>query len=105
MTGHYLAEFSCSYRPVKHGRPGVSAMLLRLTLPSDSHTFFRLVQHTVSYLTMLSFMTNIQNFSISFHPSQVECLAHLAYVASDNYHSKYMRHAYDYQQHQFLCLS
>ena len=23
MTGHYLAEFSCSYRPVKHGRPGV----------------------------------------------------------------------------------
>ncbi|KAF5383732.1 hypothetical protein D9615_003524 [Tricholomella constricta] len=22
MTGHYLAEFSCSYRPVKHGRPG-----------------------------------------------------------------------------------
>lgn len=25
MTGHYLAEFSCSYRPVKHGRPGVGA--------------------------------------------------------------------------------
>ena len=25
MTGHYLAEFSCSYKPVKHGRPGVSA--------------------------------------------------------------------------------
>ena len=24
MTGHYLGEFSCSYRPVKHGRPGVS---------------------------------------------------------------------------------
>ena len=24
MTGHYLAEFSCSYKPVKHGRPGVS---------------------------------------------------------------------------------
>lgn len=23
MTGHYLAEFSCSYKPVKHGRPGV----------------------------------------------------------------------------------
>lgn len=23
MTGHYLGEFSCSYRPVKHGRPGV----------------------------------------------------------------------------------
>ena len=25
MTGHYLGEFSCSYRPVKHGRPGVGA--------------------------------------------------------------------------------
>ncbi|KAJ7066717.1 40S ribosomal protein S15 [Mycena amicta] len=25
MTGHYLAEFSCSYKPVKHGRPGVSS--------------------------------------------------------------------------------
>ena len=25
MTGHYLAEFSCSYKPVKHGRPGVRA--------------------------------------------------------------------------------
>lgn len=25
MTGHYLGEFSCSYRPVKHGRPGVSS--------------------------------------------------------------------------------
>ncbi|OJA10677.1 hypothetical protein AZE42_01042 [Rhizopogon vesiculosus] len=25
MTGHYLAEFSCSYRPVKHGRPGIGA--------------------------------------------------------------------------------
>ncbi|KAJ3511018.1 hypothetical protein NMY22_g15789 [Coprinellus aureogranulatus] len=25
MTGHYLAEFSLSYRPVKHGRPGIGA--------------------------------------------------------------------------------
>ena len=30
MTGHYLAEFSCSYRPVKHGRPGVSISVLLL---------------------------------------------------------------------------
>lgn len=28
MTGHYLAEFSCSYKPVKHGRPGVRRILL-----------------------------------------------------------------------------
>ncbi|XP_074292918.1 small ribosomal subunit protein uS19x-like [Silene latifolia] len=25
MIGHYLAEFSISYNPVKHGRPGISA--------------------------------------------------------------------------------
>ena len=25
MMGHYLGEFSCSYRPVKHGHPGVGA--------------------------------------------------------------------------------
>jgi len=25
MIGHYLAEFSITYKPVKHGRPGVGA--------------------------------------------------------------------------------
>ena len=25
MIGHYLAEFSISYRPVSHGRPGIGA--------------------------------------------------------------------------------
>ncbi|XP_006399428.2 40S ribosomal protein S15-2 [Eutrema salsugineum] len=25
MIGHYLAEFSISYKPVKHGKPGVGA--------------------------------------------------------------------------------
>merc|ERR1712194_670894 len=25
MVGHYLGEFSISYRPVRHGRPGVGA--------------------------------------------------------------------------------
>lgn len=25
MIGHYLAEFSISYKPVKHGRPDVGA--------------------------------------------------------------------------------
>ena len=23
MVGHYLAEFSISYTPVRHGRPGI----------------------------------------------------------------------------------
>lgn len=25
MIGHYLGEFSLSYKPVKHGRPGIGA--------------------------------------------------------------------------------
>ncbi|KAL5774996.1 hypothetical protein ACOSP7_012553 [Xanthoceras sorbifolium] len=25
MIGHYMAEFSISYKPVKHGRPGIGA--------------------------------------------------------------------------------
>jgi small subunit ribosomal protein S15e len=25
MIGHYLAEFSISYKPVKHGKPGIGA--------------------------------------------------------------------------------
>ena len=25
MTGYYLAEFSISYKPVRHGRPGIGA--------------------------------------------------------------------------------
>ncbi|KAH8920689.1 40S ribosomal protein S15 [Atractiella rhizophila] len=25
MTGHYLGEFSITYKPVKHGRPGIGA--------------------------------------------------------------------------------
>jgi len=33
MVGHYLGEFSVSYKPVKHGRPGVR-------LPLSSHMFF-----------------------------------------------------------------
>lgn len=25
MVGHYLAEFSISYKPVRHGRPGIGS--------------------------------------------------------------------------------
>ncbi|KAJ7914127.1 hypothetical protein B0H13DRAFT_2325569 [Mycena leptocephala] len=25
MTGHYLGEFSCSWRPIKHGRHSIGA--------------------------------------------------------------------------------
>lgn len=56
MTGHYLAEFSCSYRPVKHGRPGVcfsvmtSGALTEITLRSVLHT------HLDSFLSSRSLL-------------------------------------------------
>ena len=50
MVGHYLAEFSCSYKPVKHGRPGVRASLsccyISHLIPSALN---RSVRHTVSF--------------------------------------------------------
>ena len=54
MVGHYLAEFSISYRPVKHGRPGIGA----------THC---------EYCRRLSpeKMAKIAS-SFPFHPSQVE---------------------------------
>jgi ribosomal protein S19 len=53
MTGHYLAEFSCSYKPVKHGRPGVSPCISlswhkRLFIDVCSERESRLVRHIVS---------------------------------------------------------
>lgn len=47
MTGHYLGEFSCSYRPVKHGRPGVRSITIILFLHLTAFAI-RLVRHTVS---------------------------------------------------------
>lgn len=29
MVGHYLGEFSITYRPVTHGRPGIGATMTR----------------------------------------------------------------------------
>merc|ERR1712119_145709 len=33
MIGHYLGEFSISYKPVKHGRPGIGATLSSRFIP------------------------------------------------------------------------
>lgn len=44
MTGHYLAEFSCSYKPVKHGRPGVRFSMM--TSCALTEVTPRLVPHT-----------------------------------------------------------
>ncbi|KAG1437948.1 hypothetical protein G6F56_012855 [Rhizopus delemar] len=40
MTGHYLGEFSITYKPVKHGRPGIGA-----TSSSNLNTRFQLISN------------------------------------------------------------
>lgn len=58
MTGHYLAEFSCSYKPVKHGRPGVCVSPLSVQTPliyetpiqDWCHPFFTIVSPRTSWL-------------------------------------------------------
>ncbi|KAG6821193.1 hypothetical protein H0H93_004013 [Arthromyces matolae] len=37
MTGHYLGEFSCSYKPVKHGRPGLVVTTTTVVEMASSH--------------------------------------------------------------------
>ena len=48
MTGHYLAEFSCSYKPVKHGRPGVSCDSFILAFWSGNVDYFILLDRCYS---------------------------------------------------------
>jgi small subunit ribosomal protein S15e len=43
MIGHYLAEFSISYKPVKHGRPGIGATHSSRFIPLNAEG----AQHTV----------------------------------------------------------
>lgn len=38
MIGHYLAEFSISYKPVKHGRPGIGATHSSRFIPLKWHS-------------------------------------------------------------------
>lgn len=40
MIGHYLAEFSISYKPVKHGRPGIGATHSSRFIPLKWITLF-----------------------------------------------------------------
>ncbi|KAH9924788.1 ribosomal protein S19-domain-containing protein, partial [Fomitopsis serialis] len=58
MTGHYLAEFSCSYRPVKHGRPGVRVPFLPRPSSISDLCVCRLVRRTVSTLPALPRSSN-----------------------------------------------
>ncbi|RXW23998.1 hypothetical protein EST38_g1873 [Candolleomyces aberdarensis] len=63
MTGHYLAEFSCSYRPVKHGRPGIGA----------THCKFDI--HSIALGTDAQLIVSLSPsnpISVPIHPPQVK---------------------------------
>ena len=44
MIGHYLAEFSISYKPVKHGRPGIGATHSSRFIPLKWRDFIKYSQ-------------------------------------------------------------
>ncbi|KAF2397461.1 hypothetical protein EJ06DRAFT_584396 [Trichodelitschia bisporula] len=52
MVGHYLGEFSITYKPVKHGRPGIgathSSRFIPLKAPTPEHKFATLAVHAGS---------------------------------------------------------
>merc|ERR1711915_1164276 len=50
MVGHYLGEFSITYKPVKHGRPGIGA--------THSSRFIPLKKNVCTWVTIL----NRENF-------------------------------------------
>lgn len=48
MIGHYLGEFSITYKPVKHGRPGIGATHSSRFIPLKYPSF--IITIVVSYL-------------------------------------------------------
>ena len=70
MTGHYLGEFSCSYRPVKHGRPGVSSPSFFLSASLLINLFLQIgATHCMHFVLSLPFLivTNYQLVSAAAH--------------------------------------
>jgi ribosomal protein S19 len=65
MTGHYLAEFSISYKPVKHGRPGIGA----------THCEYSSITHRYYY-------TDSGILSVTIYSTQVDLVAEKDSLAS-----------------------
>merc|ERR1712117_1000991 len=45
MIGHYLGEFSITYKPVKHGRPGIGATHSSRFIPLKYRIFFAFLRY------------------------------------------------------------
>jgi hypothetical protein len=76
MIGHYLAEFSLSYKPVKHGRPGIGATHSSRFIPLML-TYY-IVIHCLSFFIYLSFFLHLSSFSPSLRVSSVFALCPLS---------------------------
>src|SRR6266481_681249 len=51
MMGHYLGEFSISYKPIKHSRPGIGATHCRLLCPASCmHSMLTKASHSFSFV-------------------------------------------------------
>ncbi|KAF8394319.1 hypothetical protein HHK36_020526 [Tetracentron sinense] len=82
MIGHYLAEFSISYKPVKHGRPGIGATHSSRcwnarTMKSDNHVCcFSDVRVAPNELVKLSDAKVLSSLAAGLHhDTQVHCSA------------------------------
>ena len=66
MVGHYLGEFSITYKPVKHGRPGIGATHSSRFIPLKKY-----INITFHVLCEISppFLAQIQGSSAEMMPS------------------------------------
>ena len=55
MIGHYLAEFSISYKPVKHGRPGIGATHSSRFIPLKWKVFSSFISRQLELRVFLGF--------------------------------------------------
>lgn len=71
MIGHYLAEFSISYKPVKHGRPGIGATHSSRFIPLKWSSKLVSLHHlsnlifVMVYLDLLNQMLHLGSSSLS----------------------------------------
>ena len=92
MVGHYLAEFSCSYKPVKHGRPGIGAT-------HSSRLLVFLACCTCNKVPNLSITASLSSRGPGFMTFYVAFIHHSCAVVQKQYaimHAMRTRNAYSF---------
>jgi small subunit ribosomal protein S15e len=93
MVGHYLGEFSVSYKPVKHGRPGIGATHCKLSVAfmiCTVHHFLSFCARTASrlYVSSCPFQLLVTHIFPAFPSSNctpVFPLCSYVYCTKENY--------------------